>query len=235
MANKEEMQNGDVVAQDIRETRAVSEFLELKEEINGKSRDEVMEMYDVLHDSKEDEDSNDNYLEISAGCDCIRLSYVYVDFDENWENAEVSYFDATVLNEEMIGETVSIKKLIESVKERKLENLCEWLIEHKADYASVYREGEDNEVAGIEFTLSASDGHEGLFFADLRTDNVEELILNDEWDWWFKKEITTLYDNYDVNEEVMYCTEKIKKFGVRKVLECIEEIDKKLEELYQSA
>ena len=232
MEKKEEMQNGDVVAQDIRETRAVTEFLELKEEINGKSRDEVMEMYEVLEDSSEEE-TNNNYLEIDAG-DCEWLQMVYVDFDENWENAEVSYFDATVLNGGMIGETVSIKKLIESVKERKLENLCEWLIEHKADYASVYREGEDNEVAGIEFTLSASDGHEGLFFADLRTDNVEELIINDEWDWWFKKEITTLYDNYDVDEEVMYCTEKIKKFGVRKVLECIEEIDKKLEELYHS-
>ena len=123
------------------------------------------------------------------------------------------------------------EKEIQQIIEVAMENLCNWLVQHGADSANVCHE--DDKVSGIEFTLHASDGQECVFFADFRDQDVDSIVEEDEFDEWFDAEIQSVYEGYNVDEEVLINAEQCRKVGVRAVLESCEEIDAKLETLTQ--
>ena len=78
---------GNIIEKELRSKRIAQEFFDLKEEINGLSVGELREKFAVLGDSFDEDAATCNYVEIDAGEDCGCISMVYVDFDENWENA----------------------------------------------------------------------------------------------------------------------------------------------------
>lgn len=222
---------GNIIEKEVRSKRIASEFFELKERINGLSVGELREKFAVLEDSCDEDAATCNYVEIDAGEDCGCISMVYVDFDENWENAELSYENVTVYNENPAECSYQINMVqhIQQITEVAMENLCNWMVQHGADSANVCHE--DDKVSGIEFTLHASDGQERVFFADFRYQDVDSIVEDDEFDEWFNAEMPSIYEGYDVDEEVLLNAEQCRKVGVRAVLESCEEIDAKLETL----
>lgn len=222
---------GNIIEKEVRSKRIANEFFDLKEEINGLSVGELREKFAVLEDSFDEDAATCNYVEIDAGEDCGCISMVYVDFDENWENAELSYENVTVYNENPAECScqINMHQHIQQIAENAMENICNWMREHGADSANFCHE--DGKVSGIEFTLHASDGQECVFFADFRDQDVDSIVGDDEFDEWFGAEIQDIYEGYNVDEEVLINAEQCRKVGVRAVLESCEEIDAKLETL----
>lgn len=222
---------GNIIEKEVRSKRIAQEFFDLKEEINGLSVGELREKFAVLEDSLDEDAATCNYVEIDAGEDCECISMVYVDFDENWENAELSYENVTVYNENPAecSYQIDMHNHIQQIAEDAMENICDWMLEHGAYSANVCHE--DDKVSGIEFTLHASDRQECVFFADFRDQDVDSIVEDDEFDEWFEDEIQSIYEGYNVDEEVLLYAEQCRKVGVRVVLESCEDIDAQLEAL----
>lgn len=222
---------GNIIEKEVRSKRIASEFFELKNEINGLSVGELREKFAVLEDSFDEDAATCNYVEVDAGEDCGCISMVYVDFDENWENAELSYENVTVYNGNPAecSYQIDMHQHIKQIAENAMENICDWMLEHGAESANVYHE--DDKVSGIEFTLHTSDRQERVFFADFRDQDVDSIVEDDGFDEWFDAEMQSIYEGYNVDEEVLINAEQCRKVGVRAVLESCEEIDAKLETL----